>query len=107
MFVHYPQATHYRTPLCRSLVLYSPVCTVTFEDIQNVHLSISNDEIVSRVDALPSERLAGCERTILDGASEVKFVQAGEDVSLLVEGSPAETKDVQYPIASSERYSSV
>ena len=80
---------------------------MTFADIQNEHLFISSEEIVSSIDALPSERLAGRESTILIGADWVKSVQAGDEASLLVDGSPEEMKDVQYPIASSERYSSV
>ena len=80
---------------------------MTSDDIQNEHLCISSELIVSSIEALPSERFAGLESTILIGADWVKSVQVGDEVSLLVDGSPEEMKDVQYPIASSERYSSV
>lgn len=69
--------------------------------------SISASVIVSTVDALPSAKLIGCERTILAGAADVKFVQAGEDESLCADVSPDETKDVQNPIVSSDKNSSV
>ena len=88
-------------------VAHTLVCDETFADIQNLHLSISSEEMVSIVDALPSDKFAGRVRTMRDGVSEVKFVHVGEDESLYVDGSAEEMNDVQYPMTSSERYSSV
>ena len=102
----HPQNRFCYDRLSSEVYFHCLVCTDTFADVQNLHLSISSGGVTSIVEALANIlAFDGWLRTIRFPLE--KDSHSGEINSREVEGFPLEMKDVQKPTDSLERTSSV